>query len=65
MNVPKRTFLFGGKTVPDYYIAKQIIRLINGVAAKLNKNVEIEDRPRVLFVTNYGMPSSEKITAAS
>jgi hypothetical protein len=35
------------------------------VAAKINKNVEIEDKPRILFVTNYGMPSLEKIIAAS
>ena len=65
MNVPKRIFLFGEKVAPDHYIAKQIIRLINDVAAKINKNVEIEDKPRVLFVTNYGMPSLEKIIAAS
>ena len=55
MNVPKRTFLFGGKFAPDYLIAKQIICLINDVAAKINKDVEIEDRPRVLFITNYRM----------
>ena len=65
MNVPKRTFLFGGKAAPGYYMAKQIIRLINDVAAKVNTYVEIEDRLRVLFVTNYGVSSSEKIIAAS
>ena len=46
-------------------MAKQIIRLINDVAEKFNKDVEIEDRLRVLFVTNYGVSSSEKIIAAS
>ena len=65
MKVPKRTFLFGGKAAPGYYMAKQIIRLINDVAEKVNKDVEIEDRLRVLFVTNYGVSSSEKIIAAS
>ena len=65
MMVPKRTYLFGGKAAPGYYMAKQIIRLINDVAAKVNKDVEIEDRLRVLFVTNYGVSSSEKIIAAS
>jgi len=65
MNVPKRTFLFGGKAAPGYYMAKQIIRLINDVAAKVNKDVEIDDRLRVLFVTNYGVSNSEKIIAAS
>ena len=65
MKVPKRTFLFGGKAAPGYYMAKQIIRLINDVAEKVNRDVEIEDRLRVLFVTNYGVSSSEKIIAAS
>ena len=65
MIVPKRTFIFGGKAAPGYYMAKQIIRLINDVSAIVNKDVEIEDRLRVLFVTNYGVSSSEKIIAAS
>ena len=65
MVVPKRTFIFGGKAAPGYYMAKQIIRLINDVSAIVNKDVEIEDRLRVLFVTNYGVSSSEKIIAAS
>ena len=65
MIVPKRTFIFGGKAAPGYYMAKQIIRLINDVSAIVNKDVEIEERLRVLFVTNYGVSSSEKIIAAS
>ena len=65
MIVPKRTFIFGGKAAPGYHMAKQIIRLINDVSAIVNKDVEIEDRLRVLFVTNYGVSSSEKIIAAS
>ena len=62
LRVP-RTILFGGKAAPGYVTAKQIIRLINGIADVVN-----EDRAcngmKVLFVPNYRVSLAERLIPA-
>jgi glycogen phosphorylase len=60
-----RTFIFGGKAAPSYAAAKLTIRLINAVAAVVNRDPDVADRIKVVFLANYGVTLAEKIFPAS
>jgi len=56
-----RTYLFGGKAAPGYAAAKLIIRLINGVAAVINRDARARDWMRVAFIPDYRVTLAERI----
>ncbi|MGA1868003.1 MAG: glycogen/starch/alpha-glucan phosphorylase [bacterium] len=56
-----RTFIFAGKAAPSYYKAKLIIKLINSVATMVNNDPAIEDRIKVVFLSNYCVSLAQKI----
>ena len=60
-----RTFVFAGKAAPGYAVAKQIVRLINAVAAKVNADPVTRGKLRLLFAPNYGVSQAELIIPAS
>ena len=63
--VVPRTFIFAGKAAPAYATAKLIIRLINAVAAVVNRDPDVAGRIKVVFLANYGVTLAEKIFPAS
>jgi starch phosphorylase len=60
-----RTVIFGGKAAPGYYMAKLIIRFINGIAETVNSDPDMEGRLRVVFLADYNVKLGERVYPAA
>ncbi|WP_375339121.1 glycogen/starch/alpha-glucan phosphorylase [Candidatus Thiothrix phosphatis] len=59
--VTPRTFVFGGKAAPGYFMAKLIIKAINSVAEVINRDPDMEGRLRVVFFPNFNVKTAHCI----
>ncbi|KAH0565437.1 hypothetical protein GP486_001172 [Trichoglossum hirsutum] len=63
--VVPRVSIFGGKAAPGYWMAKTIIHLINCVGSVVNKDEDIGDLLKVIFLEDYNVSKAEIICPAS
>ena len=45
-------YLFGAKTAPNYYVAKDVIQLIWSLGEEIRKDKSVSDKLQVLFLEN-------------
>jgi len=64
-SVQPRTILIGGKSAPGYWMAKQIIWLINVVADRIKEEPRARGVLQLLFLENYRVSYAEKIIPAA
>lgn len=60
-----RTFIFGGKAAPGYFIAKLIIKLINSIAETVNNDPSVRNQIKVVFLPNFCVSLGEFVYPAA
>ena len=64
-SVTPRLVVFGAKAAPGYYMAKEIIHLINRVSTVINAESRMRNRLYVGFAPNYNVTLAEKLIPAA
>ncbi len=65
IEMPCRTFIFAAKASAGYFMAKQVIRLINAVANTINSDPVVRDKIKVIFIEDYKVSLAEIIIPAA
>ncbi len=63
--ITPRTFVFGGKAAPGYYMAKLIIKLITSVGMMINSDKQVQDKLKVVFMPNFNVKNSQRAYPAA
>ncbi|HEY5992214.1 MAG TPA: glycogen/starch/alpha-glucan phosphorylase [Candidatus Udaeobacter sp.] len=64
-DVPARTFIFGGKAAPGYFMAKRIIKLINAIGELVNVDSAMRDRLKVVYFPDFNVKNAHFVYPAA
>ncbi len=64
-NFHPMAFIFAGKAAPGYYLAKEVIRLINSVSELIRKDEAARKYLNVVFIPDYNVKNAMKIIPAA
>src|SRR4030095_482782 len=65
LDMPPRTFFFGGKAAPAYHLAKLIIKFVNNLAGTIDGDPAIRGRIKVVFLPEYCVSLAERLIPAA
>ena len=65
LEITPRTFIFGGKAAPGYFMAKLIIKLINSVAEVVNNDPDVKGRLKVVFFPDFNVKNGQLVYPAA
>ena len=65
LEITPRTFIFGGKAAPGYFMAKLIIKLINAVADVVNNDPDVRDRLKIVYFPDFNVKNGQRIYPAA
>ena len=61
IDIVPRTFIFGGKAAPGYFMAKLMIELITSVGHVVNKDPDVRGRLKVVFIPNFNVKLGHRV----
>jgi glycogen phosphorylase len=64
-DVPPRTFIFGRKAAPGYFMAKRVIKLLNSIGEIVNVDPAVRDRLKVVYFPDFNVKNAQFVYPAA
>lgn len=65
LDITPRTYIFGAKSAPGYFLAKEIIRFICKLSEEIDKDPVIREKLRVVYLEDYRVTLAELLMPAA
>ena len=64
-DIQPRTFIFGGKAAPGYFMAKRMIKLITSIGDSVNNDGDVNGRLKVVFLPDFNVKHAHNVYPAA
>ncbi len=61
MDFTPRTYIFGAKAAPGYFMAKKIISFIYSLSQLINNDPDVKDRIKIVYLEDYNVTTAERL----